>query len=114
LTTGSYTPVATHNFVSDVTNELAGGGYVRKDLATRTILEDDANSRADYKADNVTWTGLTSTQTYRWAIVYKFETTDADSPLLCAIDMTSVGLTGLTEYGLKWDNAASNGRVFSV
>ena len=68
------------------------------------------------RADNVAWTGLTSTQTYRWAIVYRFGTNDADSDLIAAIDMNAAGinLTGITDYTIKWDGAASNGRLFSL
>lgn len=115
LATVTYTPLTTHNVVSDVTNELSGGGYARKDITNRSQVEDDANNRADYKADNVSWTGLTSTQSFRWVVVYKFGTVDADSDLICALDMTvDIGFTGLTDFTLKWDNQAANGRVFSI
>ena len=116
LTTNAYTPDPDHNFVADVTNELAGGGYARVDLATRTVVEDDANDRADAKADNTTFSGLSSTQTARYAVIYKFNTNDADSTLVAAMDLgaSGVNLTTLTAITLRWDAQVANGAIWRV
>lgn len=116
LTTGGYVPDPDHNFVSDVTNELAGGGYARQDIAGRTVTEDDANDRADFKGNATSFTGLSSVQTFRWVVVYKFVTVDADSILIEALDMGAAGinLTGLTAITLRWDADPVNGRLFSI
>jgi hypothetical protein len=112
LTTSSYTPnIDTHVFVSDVTNELTGGGYVRKTLATRTVTVDNTNDRADYKADNPVWTGLTGSPAL--LVVYKEVTTDADSPLICVLDIPDQVLTS-ADFTVKFDAQATNGSVFRV
>ena len=111
LTTSTYTPVASHQFVSSITNELAGGGYTRKDLTTRTVTANGANF--DLKADNTAYTALTNGQTAAWAIVYKFVTNDADSRLIAAIDLApGVIMTG--DVTIKWDAAASNGAIVRI
>lgn len=122
LVTNAYTPNPDHNLVSDVSaNELSGGGYARKDVTTRSVVQDNTNDRADYKADNIVYSGLTSTQSFKYAIYYRFGTNDADSDLIACIDIdpsNTLGaagrnLTGITDYTIKHDNQASNGRVFS-
>lgn len=110
LTTSTYVPSAAHEFVSSVTNELAGGGYARQDLTTRTVAANGNN--ADLKADQTAYTGLTNGQTAAWAIVYKFVTNDADSTLACAIDLTP-GIIMTGDVTIKWDNAA-NGAIMRV
>jgi hypothetical protein len=112
LATTSYVPDQdAHIFVSSVTNELSGGGYVRKDITNRTSVKDNVNNRTNWMADCPTWTTLTGT--WRWAIVYKFGTTDADSPLLRAIDLTAVTSSG-GDFLLRWDGQTSNGAVFRI
>lgn len=112
LATTAYTPDQdAHQFVSSVTNELSGGGYVRKDITNRTISLDAANNRSNWMADCPTWTTLTGT--WRWAIVYKFVTNDADSILMRAIDLTAVTSSG-GDFLLRWDGQTSNGAVFRI
>ncbi len=116
LATSSYTPALADNVVTvPAAFELSGGGYARvSSLTTRTVTQNDANSRADYAADCPTWAGLSSTQSVKWAVVYRFGTTDADSDLIVALDMGGVLLTGLTSWTLQFDAQPTNGRVFSV
>jgi hypothetical protein len=116
LATSSYTPALADNVVTvPAAFELSGGGYSRiLSLTTRTVTQDDPNSRANYAADCPTWSGLTSTQSVKWAVVYRFGTNDADSDLICALDMGGVLLTGLTSWTLQFDGQATNGRIFSV
>jgi len=103
-----------HVFVSHITNELSGTGYVRKDLANRAVTVDNANNRSDYKADNVTWTAITAANaTAALAIVFKFVTNDADSPLIAAIDFPDTIMNG-GDFQLKWDGQASNGTLFRL
>jgi len=110
LVTSSYAPNVDHDFVSDVVaNEIAGGGYVRKDVTTRTVTYDDANDRVDHNGDNITWTALTNT--FRYAIVYRFVTVDADSTLIEYVDLGAQSLTA-QDFTIKWNAAASNGTVF--
>jgi hypothetical protein len=112
LATTSYVPDQdNHIFVSSVTNELSGGGYVRKDITNRTASKDNANNRTDWLADCPTWTAITGT--WRWAVVYKLVTNDADSLLIRAIDLTAVTSSG-GDYLLRWDGQTSNGAVIRV
>ena len=57
LVTSAYTFNKDHSFVSSITNELSGTGYVRKDLAGRTVTQDNTNDRAVLDASDLTWTG---------------------------------------------------------
>jgi hypothetical protein len=109
LTTSSYTPNVDHDFVSDVTNEIAGGGYVRKDVAGRAVVLDDANDRADHDADNLTWTALTNA--FRYAVLYRFVTNDADSVLLYYWDLGAQSVTA-SDFTIAWNAGASSGTVF--
>lgn len=111
LATSAYTPVVTHQFVNEVTNELSGGSYARQDMATRTTALNGNN--VDFKADNSAYTSLTNGQTAAWAIIYKFVTNDADSILIGAIDLTP-GIIMTGDVTIKWDAAASNGAVFRM
>ena len=84
--------------------------------ARRSVVEDDSGNKADAKADNTTFAGLSSSQTARWAVIYKFGTNDSDSDLIEALDLgaSGINLTGLSQLTLKWDGQASNGRLFSL
>jgi hypothetical protein len=113
LTTAAYTPdIDAHVFVSSVTNEHSGGAYVRKDVLNRSVVLDLTNDRADYKADNVTWTAINSGLA-AWAILFKLVTNDADSLLIAAIDIPDTTFNG-TDFTIRWDSQASNGAVFRV
>lgn len=112
LTTTSYTPDQdAHIFVSSVTNELSGGNYVRKDLVNRSTVKDNANNRTNLLADCPVWANFTGT--FRWAVVYKFVTSDADSPVLRAIDLTAVTATA-ADFKLRFDSQETSGTVFRI
>lgn len=108
LATASYTPDPDHDFVNDITNELSGGNYVRKALANESVAVDNANDRADFKADNVTWTALTGAP--RYAIYFKQVTSDADHRLLVCNDLGAQSVAGV-DFTIKHDGQASNGAV---
>lgn len=114
LVTSSYTPNQdTHEFVSDITNELSGGNYVRKTLANKTAAEDDASDRVDLGADNVTWTALEAVAgTPAYAIIYKHVTVDADSQLIGWIEFTTPPAPNGGDWTAKWNNGASSGAIF--
>lgn len=82
----TYTPDKDHNFVADVVAaELSGTGYDRKTLANKTVTQDDVNDVAKVDADDITWTGIQA-GTAKGMVIYKEETTDADSVLIAYID----------------------------
>lgn len=116
LTTGAYVPNPDDDFVAAVTNELSGGGYARVDVVNRSIAENTVDDRADYMADNPQWTGLSSVETLRWLVLYRFNTNDGDNELIVALDAGALGinLTGLTEWTARLDGQLLNGRAFSI
>jgi hypothetical protein len=75
------------NTISAITTlgELSGTGYVRKALANQAVNEDNANNRAEFDADDVTWSAINA-GTAAAAIVYKHITDDSDAIPLFYID----------------------------
>jgi hypothetical protein len=68
-------------------DEMDGANYVRKALANEAINEDAGNDRAEFDADNVTWTALgAGTREVIGMIVFKHVTDDTDSVPLAYID----------------------------
>ena len=111
LVSSLYTVDVDHNFVSDVVAfEIVGAGYSRQDLAGRTATEDDALDRADFAADNPSWTFATPL-TPSGAVIYKFVTTDLDSPLVCFVDFPDqLGVQGV--FTLRFNGTSPSGTVF--
>lgn len=98
LTTASYTENKdTHEFRSDVTNEVSGAGYTAGgNSVTVTVTKDDANDRIDISLGGTTWP--TSTITARKAVYYKRRGGAATADELIAVndfgsDVTSTGGT---------------------
>ena len=85
LLTSTYTiNVDTHEFASSLTNELSGGGYARKTLASKTSTL--ASNVLTLSAADLTWTSLTATGV-RWIVFFKNTGSDATSSLICANDL---------------------------
>lgn len=90
LVTSSYTENRDHNFMSDITNELSGGNYSRQALAGESVTEDDTNDWAKFDANDRLFAALQAAAgTPAKAIIFKFVTTDADSPMLASLALTS-------------------------
>jgi hypothetical protein len=95
LVTASYTPLRTHNIITDVTplaNEAVGAGYGRIGVAAalRTTLEDDASSLARLKITDgsVVWTSMNAGLDLRIVLFFVTGTGAADNSnyLLAYID----------------------------
>lgn len=88
------------------TNYTAGwGGAGRKALASKTVTEDDANDRAEFDADDLTWTALGngSNATIAAAIVVKEGgANDTTSLLIAYLDVADL-LTNGNDYKLLFD-----------
>lgn len=87
LVTDSYVPnVDTHLYLTAITNEVVGTGYVAggKTLANKTVAVDLVNDRAAFDADDVTW--ATSSIVARGAVIYKDTGTPATSPVITYLD----------------------------
>jgi hypothetical protein len=59
LVTSAYTANPDHDFVSAIgANELSGTGYSRRLLNTKSVIESDANDRAEFTAANLAWSAI--------------------------------------------------------
>ena len=84
LTTSAYTPNKdTDQFYSDITNEVAGAGYVAggETLANAATSYDAATDQARIDGDNVVWSGATIAAA-RTMFVYKSTGVAATSALI--------------------------------
>lgn len=98
LSTSTHVPNRDDDFLdiagtTDFTaGELTGTGYTsgfngagRKALASKTIVEDDTNDRAEFSCANITWTAINA-GTAAQATVMKEITNDGASKLIANID----------------------------
>ena len=98
LVTSSYTPnFGTHDFKSDVTNEVAGTGYSIKSLTSVTLTQ--SGGTITFDADDVTWTS--STITARAAVVYDDSITN--DPLIAYIDFGSDKSSSAGDFVLSFN-----------
>lgn len=94
LLKSSFTPSKAHNFVSDVVAheaDVAGetwgnAGTGRKTLASKAVVENDANNRGELDCADATWSNLATGNSIQHVGVYKQVTSDADSPFLGSFD----------------------------
>jgi len=73
--------------------ELSGAGYCRITLAGRTIVEDDANDRAEFDANDVTWPGLNAGTAAAAIIFTESAIGDTQSILVAYIDTGGFPIT---------------------
>ncbi len=118
LATAAYVPHASDVYASSIAHELSGTGYVRLALSSRSAVYDSLNARVDNLAASATWAAINA-GTAAWAIVYRHVTNDADSLLVCAIDLrTTAHPSGIATSGgplqIDWGGSEPVGRVFSA
>jgi len=105
LHTSSYTPNQdTHQYYSDLTNELStGSGYTAGGytLVNKTLTYDTASNETRLGADPAQWTSATFT--FRISVVRKDTGTPTTSPLLGYTDMGSDQSISGGTYTLVWD-----------
>lgn len=106
LLTSSYTPNQdTHQFFSDLTNEVVGTGYSAGGvtLGTKTKTYTGATNVTAFFAAAAVWAG--STITARYAAVYKSTGTAGTSALIGYVDFgADVSSTGAA-FTITWDAA---------
>lgn len=89
------------------TTELTSTGYSRQALTGETTSQDDANDRAEFDANNATFSSVTQagSETVVAAVVYKHVTNDSDSIPIAFIDnMTGMPLTpNGSDITITWD-----------
>lgn len=105
LTTSSYTPdVDTHDFLNDITNEVANGsGYTTGgvSLANKTVTYVSASNKVVLDADDASWT-LSGSKTARYGVVYKDTGVSSTSPLIGYVDF-GADQTSSGTFKITWD-----------
>lgn len=104
LTTSTHTPDQdVHDYVSDLTNEVSGGGYSRKTLASKTVTYTAGTNKHVLDAADVVYTSATFT--FRNVHIADVSPgTDATRPLIGyqAADVDVVGAGG--DLTLQWNS----------
>lgn len=106
LVTSSYTPDQdTHQYFSDVTNEITGGGYTAggSTLASKAININNTLNLAEFDAADVTLSSFTNI--FRYGIVYKSTGVAATSRLIALIDFGSNVQVTASTYTITWNAA---------
>jgi hypothetical protein len=101
--------------ISDFTTDDIhdGANYVDKALGTETVTKTDASDRADFSADNVTWTALgAGTRAVAGALVYKFITNDAASFPIAWVEF-SASPDG-NDFVIRWNSGSSSGDILRL
>jgi hypothetical protein len=107
LLSGSHTPDKDHVYVSDLSNELNGTGYVsgyggsgRHAIGSRAITKDNTNDLVKFTAAAPsTWAAINA-GTARYLIVACKRTSDSDGLLVACIDINPSA--GITFDGNDW------------
>jgi hypothetical protein len=108
LVTSSYTPNQdTHEFWSDVTNEVSGAGYTAvgasgKALANKAVTADTTDNEGVFDADDVVWTS--STITARAAVLVKWTGNAATSPIIAYIDFAANKTSDNGTFTITWNS----------
>lgn len=107
LCTSTYTPNQdTHQFKSDVTNEITGTGYTAGGLALTsvTLTYNATNNTLTLDAADAAW--ASSTITARYAVVYdSTPATDATRPLIAYVDFGADQSDSSGTFTIVWDAA---------
>ena len=85
-------------------DECDASGYARQTLASKTVTEDTSNDRGVFDAADVSFTGLggNATRAIQGALIFKFVSTDANSPPLFFVDFTSDAPSNSTQIDIPW------------
>lgn len=89
-------------FLAGAANEVTSTGYTggyegadRLSLASKVIAVDQANDRAEFDCEDITWTAISQAGAEEWIafVIAKELTSDALSPLIAHLEPTGVPLT---------------------
>ncbi|OGS41380.1 MAG: hypothetical protein A3K77_06395 [Euryarchaeota archaeon RBG_13_31_8] len=103
LCTSGYSPNQdTHEFLSDITNEVSGVGYTAggKLLENKTETYTALTNTTKWDADDTQWAA--STITARYAILYKSTGNAATSPLIAYYDFETDQSGVLVTFKITW------------
>jgi hypothetical protein len=110
LHTSTYTPnYDTHEFYSDLTNELAASGNYATGGKTLTGLTSGIDTGGDFAyldGDDVLWSALTPSAAFRYAALY--DTSDSNR-LIFLIDFGANQDPAGLDFAITWPAAASGG-----
>jgi hypothetical protein len=88
LCSSSYTPNQdTHEFITDLTNELSGGGYARVTITGKVITTDAGTNTTKWTSDPIVFPALTGT--FRYMVLAVNSGSDATSRLIKYSDYTT-------------------------
>jgi hypothetical protein len=106
LHTSSYSPNQdTDEFYSALSNELAASGNYStggSSLAGKAVAYDSTTNNEKLTATNLTFSALTPSAAFRYAVVYKSTGTGSTSPLICWIDFGADQNPGGSDFTLSW------------
>ena len=104
LCTSSYTPDQdTHEFFSDVTNQVTGTGYSAggATLGSKSVNYDSASNTTSLRAGQSSWANATFTA--RYAVIYKDTGSASTSPLLGWVDFGGDEMVSSGTFTVIWD-----------
>lgn len=85
-------------------DEFNGSGYTRKALANEAVNKDDGNDRAEFDADDVTWTALgAGSRSVQGVLIYRHVTNDADSVPICFLEFATAKTPDGSDFVLQFD-----------
>lgn len=107
LCTSSYTPNQdTHQYKSDITNEITGTGYTATGATLGSVVVAYNTGTNVYNLDAADTSWSTSTITARYAVVYDASpASDATRPLICYVDFGADVSTTAATFQIVWDSA---------
>lgn len=101
------TEVDAINFIDDYTtlDECDATGYARVALTGEAVNTDDTNDRAEFDANDASFTGLSgnATRAIQGALIFKHVTNDTDSIPIAFIDFASDIPATATQIDIPWD-----------
>lgn len=86
-------------------DECNSTGYARVALTGEAVNIDDANDRAEFDANDASFTGLggDASRAIQGAIVFRHVTNDTDSIPICFVDFASDIPTTATQIDIPWN-----------
>lgn len=85
-------------------DEMDGSGYARQALANEAVNVDDANDRAEFDADDVTWNSLgNGTRQVQGVLLHEHITNDAGSFPLAWVEFAGTINPGGSNLTVQWN-----------
>lgn len=109
LVSASYVEAKSHQFVSNLSGELAVTNYARKAVTPTLAANNTSGSeRVEVTIPDQTWTALGSGATIHGAVLVKDTGSDATSPLIAFFDVANTATNG---GDVTLDFAATGGNI---